>query len=95
MIKYRLVKCKGDSFLQTLKLALNFITVAKLSMCLSGCRVRPIKCHGLYSHEPAFCPLHLINIKRYNSVPIGVNGKILIDVNGSRVLCKKSATPSQ
>lgn len=86
-----LFKCKGDPFLQTLKLALNFITVAKLSMCLSGCRVRTIKCHGLYSSESAFRLLHLINVKRWNSVPIGVNGKILLDFIGTMILHKKSA----
>lgn len=89
-----LFKCKGDPFLQTLKLALNFITVAKLSMCLSGCRVRTIKCHGLYSSESAFCLLHLINVKRWNSVPTGVNGKILIDFSGTRILHKKPAPSS-
>lgn len=71
-----LFKCKRDPSLKTLQLVLNFITVAKLSMCLSGCRVRTIKCHSLYSHESAFCLLHLINIKRWNSVPTGVSGKL-------------------
>lgn len=83
-----LLKCKEDLFLKTLKLVLNFITVATLSMCLSGCRVRTIKCHSLYSYESAFCLLHLINIKRWNSVPIRVNRKTLIDFSRTRIFHK-------